>query len=330
MRFTNRLSRDTRPGKTRLVAVLFLVVSLLLLGDTTSGEHVFSAENSSTTNASQVLSLRSSYLTVSNDAPKPFVYSKYFLLADGETGDVLIEQGADTSIPIASTTKMVTALTAIELMGKEQVITISQKPPTIQGSKIDLRAGEKITLDNLLKGLLITSGNDAAFAIAEAYSGKAGDYQTFVSKMNEFLQKQGLKQTFLADPAGLDDDLGRSTSRELAHIARLLLKNEYLSSIVSTPQAVITSIDNAFSHELKNTNRLIQADSGYYLSNALGVKTGFTHGAGHSLVGAYKLNGRLVIGVVMNTAEYTNTASASEMRKLFLWAEQNVIETPYL
>jgi D-alanyl-D-alanine carboxypeptidase (penicillin-binding protein 5/6) len=330
MRFSYSTANEAKPGRSRFVAVLFLVISLLLFKDVTNGQ-IVSADSSATTgdSATSLSFTPGDYLAVRDDAPRPLIYSKYFLLMDGLTGDVLLDQQADLSIPIASTTKMVTALTAIELMEPGRVVTISKKPPTIQGSKIELATGEKITLDSLLKGLLIASGNDAAFAIAEAYSGREGDYQTFVKKMNEYLQARGLNKTVLADPAGLDDEQGRSTSRELAHIARLLLQNAYLSRIVATPQTVITSTDGAISHELKSTNRLIQPESGYYLANALGVKTGFTHGAGHSLVGAYRLDGRLLIGVVMNTAEYTNTASAAEMRKLFLWAEANVVKKPY-
>jgi serine-type D-Ala-D-Ala carboxypeptidase (penicillin-binding protein 5/6) len=318
-----------RRSRLRLLAVALLTGSLLFLGESTHGTGDSSVlPPTQRLTGTELFADIGSYLTLKPEARHPNIYAKNFLLMDAETGDVLVEQRGDELIPIASTTKMVTALVADELMERTQVITVSPRPPTAIGSKINLRSGEKITLDNLIKGLLIASGNDTAFAIAEAYSGRAGEYEEFIDQMNLFLKRHNLPNSVLADPAGLNDE-GRSTARELAHISRLLLQNPYLSLIVQTPQATISSVDGLLVHELKNTNRLIQEDTSFYLPQALGIKTGFTHGAGHSLVGAYSLNGRTIIGVTMNTAEYTVTASAKEMKKLFVWAEQNVVETTY-
>jgi D-alanyl-D-alanine carboxypeptidase len=278
----------------------------------------------------QPAGLNNTYLSVADSAPKPLVYAKNYILIDAQNGDTLIGQNPDAPIPIASTTKMTTALTAVSLLDLDKVVTISKRPPTVQGSKIDLRSGEKITIGSLLKGLLISSGNDTAFALAEAYSGKEGEYQPFIDQMNSFVRSHGLTKSKFYDPAGLDDEQGRSTARELAHIARLVLANDTLKAIVSTPQTSVTSVDGAIIHDLKNTNRLIQADTPYFLPNALGVKTGFTLDAGHCLVSAYQLNGHLLIGVVMNTVEFTNSASAKEMYKLFLWAEKYVTAKQYL
>ncbi|QQG50104.1 MAG: D-alanyl-D-alanine carboxypeptidase [Candidatus Berkelbacteria bacterium] len=315
--------------RPRILSLVTLLVILFLLR---SGSTAPIASASGSTETASLASLDSveEYLAVKDKAPAAPIYAKSYILMDGETGDILVNRNGDLSIPIASTTKMITALTAVENLKLDDVTTTTAFPTRIEGSKVNLLTDEKITVLNLLKALLINSGNDSAFAIAEAYSGKTGDYQTFVKKMNEFVAKNGLKNTVLSDPAGLDDEKGRSTPRELAHIARILLKNEALSKIVSTPQEVVTSVNGQQRHELKNTNRLIQSDTPYYMPNALGVKTGFTHEAGHSLVAAYRLGDRLLIGVVMNTAEYTNTASAAEMKKLFLWAEQNLAKKKYL
>lgn len=313
--------------RPRIIALCFLLAMLLLSRTGSTAPTAVAQETLPLPNAEII---GNQYLTLKSKAASPPVYAKSYILMDGDTGDLLIDKNADLPIPIASTTKMVTALTAIENLKLDAIATITTFPTRIEGSKINLLAGEKITIHSLLRALLINSGNDAAFAIAEAYSGKSGDYQTFVKKMNELAAKNGLIHTNLSDPAGLDDDNGRSTPRELAHIARLLLKNETLAKIVSTPQDTVTSVDGQLRHDLKNTNRLIISDSPYFMPNALGVKTGFTHEAGHSLVAAYRLDGHLLIGVVMNTAEYTNTASAAEMKKLFLWAEQNVAAKKYL
>lgn len=259
----------------------------------------------------------------------PLIYSKQYLLLDGKTAEVIVAKDPDLPIPIASTTKMTTALIAINKLPVSKIVTISQKPPNIQGSKIGLRAGEKTTVENLLRGLLIYSGNDAAFALAEAYADSSGEYRQFVQAMNDFALENHLVNTRYGDPAGLDDETGRSTSRELANVARLLLQNPLLAEIVATPETTISSVDGQIVHRLINTNRLIQTDSTYYLPNAIGIKTGFTLDAGHSLVAAYRWQNRILIGVVMNTIESTNTASAVEMNKLFRWADNSLVLTNY-
>lgn len=326
--FVQDPERRKRKNKSRLFAVL-TVLGLLLLTRNITATKISAIENFPPATLAEQLEQTNDYLQVIEGAPNAYIYSKNYLLMDGSNGDILISKGADEPIAVASTTKMVTALTAIELLDLDDVAIVSQKPPLIEGSKVGLKAGEKITISDLLKGLLISSGNDTAFAIAEAYAQEPGNYAKFVEQMNKFVASKNLTISKFADPAGLDDDNGRSTGRELAHIARLVLQNETLSSIVRMPSATIASVDGRLVHELDSTNRLIKAESGYYLPNALGVKTGFTHGAGHSLVAAYKFGDRNLIGVVMNTAEYTNTASAEEMKKLFTWADRYVVKASY-
>lgn len=316
--------------KVRFLTVFFVIAVLLLVRQLTAIHPPIAVSGTQTTLAIDELPKLTTYPTIKPNAPKPPVYAKNYALIDGTTGDVLVGQNYDASIPIASTTKMVTALVVMDQMELDQVATISKRPPTVLGSKVNLVSGEKITVGDLLKSLLISSGNDAAFALAEAYSGKEGDYQPFIDEMNAFVRGHRLSKSTFFDPAGLDDEHGRSTVRELAHIARLVLNNETLAKIIMTPHTEVRSVDGVFIHQLKNTNRLIQPDTQYYLSNALGIKTGFTHDAGHSLVSAYKWNETILIGVVMNTTEYTNTASASEMRKLFLWADSYLISRNYL
>ena len=318
--------------KYRAVIVVVILAALLLARQFAPGEKAVTVSSAQTTVLKSELppTISEGYLLASPDAPKPLVYAKNYALMDGENGDLLIAEKADDLIPIASTTKMVTALVVVDKIPLDKVVTISTKPPSVMGSKINLLTGEKITVESLLKALLINSGNDAAFALAEAYSGKVGEYQPFIDEMNKLVKSHGLSKSSFFDPAGLDDERGRSTARELAHIARLVLNNDTLRSIITTPQATVTSVDGSIRHDLKNTNRLIQSDTSFYLPNALGVKTGFTHDAGHSLVSAYKFNDRTLIGVVMNTVEYTNTASAAESKKLYLWADKYVSLKKYV
>lgn len=278
--------------------------------------------------ASQLDTIQS-YVSPATKSHKPLIYSKQYVLLDAETSEVIVSSGADTPIPIASTTKMTTALVALNELPLDRVVTISGRPPLVQGSKIGLRAGESITVRNLIQGLLIYSSNDSAFALAEAFANQPGDYQKFVGEMNDFARQHHLINTVYGDPAGLDDLTGRSTARELANVARLLLREPFLAQTVSTPELNVTSVDGQIIHQLKNTNRLILPDNPLYLPNALGVKTGFTLDAGHSLVAAYSWQGRLLIGVVMNTIESTITASAQEMNKLFRWADESLVLREY-
>ncbi len=320
-------STAARPNKkrarTRFLTVFFTIAVLMLVRQLTTIQPSVAVSGTQTTAPETDLAVES-YLSVAQGAPKPLIYAKNYALLDATNGDLLIGQKTDDQIPIASTTKMVTALVTVKVLDLNKVVTISQRPPSVQGSKVNLLVGEKITIGNLLKALLINSGNDAAFALAEAYSGKPGEYQPFIDQMNLLAKNNGLTKSVFYDPAGLDDEFGRSTARELAHIARLVLANETLKDIIMTPATTVTSVDGLIAHPLKNTNRLIQSDTPYFLPNALGVKTGFTNEAGHCLVSAYQLGDRTLIGVVMNTIEFTNTASAEEMRKLFIWAENNV------
>lgn len=311
----------------RIAGFVGLILLLTLTSRSSSQSTLIASTTFSKTNQtdlSQKLQNANNYISLLPEAKKPAIYARQYALLDGNTGEIIIANLPDVAIPIASTTKMTTALVAISILPLDRIVTISSKPPLISGSKIGLRSGEKITIKNLLRGLLIYSGNDAAFALAEAYADKPGDYQQFVDAMNEFAQSNHLVNTIYGDPAGLDDETGRSTPRVLANVARLLLQNSLLAEIVSTPETTIASSDGQITHRLTNTNRLIQIESPYYLPRAMGVKTGFTLDAGHSLVAGYKWQDRVLIGVIMNTTESTNTASAKEMNKLFRWADNSL------
>lgn len=269
------------------------------------------------------------YLAITKNAPKPPVFAKSFVLLDPNTSEVIVSQNPELLVPIASTTKMVTALVARELFDLDETVTVSKLAANINGSDIQLVLNEKISMHQLLRGLMIQSGNDAAFAIADHYSPADNEYIDFVNKMNEFAQKVGLKNTVFGDPAGLDDETGRSTAWDLAQIARLVLADPILKEIVSTARATITSTDGSISHELTNSNRLLLGDSPYYLPGATGVKTGFTPLAGHCLVSAYQSAQGPLIAVVLNTAEYSITASAAESRKLYTWADRYLERRQY-
>lgn len=314
----------SKPWYPKLAIFALAVFTLLGIRPVANWQQPLTVGSIHATNLEAKLNSLDSFVAIKEGVRQPLIYSKSYLLMDSQSTEIIVSDHENEVVPIASTTKMVTALVVMETMKLTDIATISSKPPIIEGSKIGLKTGELITVANLLRGLLIYSGNDAAFALAEHFAGEPGNYDKFVAKMNEFARRHNLTNSVFADPAGLDSVNGRSTAKDLAHIARLVLDDTTLSSIITTANTTVSSTDGLLVHELKNSNRLVIPDSPYYMPQALGVKTGFTPEAGHCLVSAYRWQNRVLIGVVLNTNEYTITASASESNKLFAWAERSL------
>lgn len=247
-----------------------------------------------------------------NSSQSPYVLAEYVILIEPKTGFPLYQKNADVQVPIASLTKIMTALVVLEEMNLDRVVEVSKEAPNVIGSKIGLLPGEKIKVGELLKGLLIYSGNDAAITLAESYGG----ISQFVEKMNKKAGELGLTKTFYADPAGLDP-ANISTARELVFLTRFALSFKEIREITKTAETEVASADGKILHKLKNSNRLV-TDELYY-PGAYGVKTGFTPEAGHLLISTAERNGVTLIGVVLKTLENTKVASAKESQKLLDW-----------
>lgn len=248
---------------------------------------------------------------------KPIIAARSYIVIDSETKYPLALKNPDDPVPIASTTKIMTATVALETLPLDQVVTISSKAATTEGSQLFLRTGEQMTVKNLIYALLLNSANDAAVALAEA----GGSYDAFVAAMNDKARLLGLKHTNYRDPAGLDDE-GHSTPRDLAILMEYALRNPLFKQIAGTYKHTITSYGHPYSeYELTNSNRLVKDDDPFYYPNAVAGKTGFTYAAGHCLVSvAEHPNGKRYIAVVLSTYEDSKPASARESRKLLEWA----------
>ena len=212
------------------------------------------------------------------------------ILIDARDGAVILQKGPDDRRAIASTTKLMTALLALERARPDDVFTAPPYSALPVESKINLRAGERMRMDDLLEALLLESANDAAVTIAE---GVAGSRAAFVREMNDRARGLGLSGTSYANPIGLDDPANYSTARDLARLARRLLRNRVFAKIVNSTSAVLES--GARRRVVGNRNDLI---SQYPFVE--GVKTGHTREAGYILVGAAR--GRLgarVVSVVL-------------------------------
>lgn len=255
-----------------------------------------------------------------SETKDPQIYAKAVYLMDGETFYPLYSKEENQKLPIASTTKIATALVVLENHGDKlrDEVKITPQMVAVEGSDIKLLPGEKMTVEDLLNGLLIMSGNDTAYALADYFGGK----EKFVLEMNEKVKKIGLKNTQYQDPAGLNDS-GYSTARDLAVLASYALKNKKIAEIVNVSTKTIYSVDGRISHELKNSNRMMRSEEQYYFPYAIGVKTGFTDEAGHVLVSAAQKDNHRLIAVVLNTNENTLVASAKESRKLLEWGFNN-------
>ena len=207
------------------------------------------------------------------------------ILMDVNSGRVLYEQNADAKMLIASTTKIMTALVAIREGNLGDVVTINHETTLTEGSSMYLKEGEELTLETLLYGLMLCSGNDAAVAIA----GHVGGSQTgFVALMNETARELGMEHSSFANPNGLDHENHYSTARDMARLACAAVQNETLVRIASTRTVT------AGGRTMTNHNKLLS-----YVEGCIGLKTGYTRAAGRTLVSCAERDGQRLVAVTL-------------------------------
>lgn len=212
---------------------------------------------------------------------------------DAETGRIFYQKNADTKRAMASTTKIATAITAIRHCDDlDAEVAIGAESVGIEGTSIYLRVGEVLTVRELLYGLMLRSGNDAATALAYHC---AGSIEKFAEMMNETAKVAGAKDTNFTNPHGLDDQNHYTTARDLAKITAFALENEDFREIVSTKSIKIKGNGEEAYRFLSNKNRLLNS-----LEGCIGVKTGYTSKAGRCLVSACEREGLRVVCVVLN------------------------------
>ncbi len=214
------------------------------------------------------------------------------ILQDAQTGRVLYEKSADRQSLIASTTKIMTALVICEQTNVLDRVRIPQEAVGIEGSSMYLKAGEVLTVQDLLYGLMLHSGNDAAVALA-IYCG--GTVEGFAELMNDKAQRLGMKNTHFVNPNGLDHPEHYSTARDMAILASYAMENPIFAKTVSTKTVKVGE------RYLHNHNKLL-----WTLEGADGVKTGFTKAAGRILVSSCTRQGRRLICVTMNDRDDWN------------------------
>ncbi|MBQ9780348.1 MAG: D-alanyl-D-alanine carboxypeptidase [Clostridia bacterium] len=217
------------------------------------------------------------------------------VLINADTGEILYRQNENARLPMASTTKIMTALVAVEALPSDTLVTITKESVGIEGSSIYLTEGEVLTLEELLYALMLSSANDAAVAIAMAVSGSV---EAFSERMNQKAVALGLKNTHFVNPHGLDDPEHYTTAYELAVIAKEAMSHDLLKTIISTERKTIPHNGEEGVRLLLNHNKLLRTYDG-----AVGVKTGFTKKSGRCLVSAAEKDDLALIAVTLNAPD---------------------------
>jgi serine-type D-Ala-D-Ala carboxypeptidase (penicillin-binding protein 5/6) len=308
--------------------VFSLILNLVGLNLSADGLDLKVAENYSkedyqTAKASDPVIFQNKSITpfLETNHEKAYINSKNYSLIDGQTGVEIIGKDSEQRVPIASLTKIMTAIIALENYQLDDIVTVPYEATVQIPTVVYLRTGEQITVSELLHCLLIRSGNDAAYAMATFMDKEnESDPGLFIEKMNQKTRLLGLENTRFFDSAGLSDE-GYSTAKEIGVITRYALLNPVIKEIIKTAKYVATNTSKTIFHQLENSNRLITT---YQYPGAIGVKTGFTYAASHCLVGAAERDGNQLIAVILGTHVHSPTASATEARNLLDWGFANV------
>lgn len=228
-------------------------------------------------------------VTASSVTALPKTNSRRYIVYDRISKSMIIGKNEDVKSAMASTTKIMTSIVILEKADLDEMVTVSAKAGGTGGSRLGLKKGDKASVKNLLYGLMLRSGNDAAVALAEHVGGSVKE---FAELMNEKASELGLTNTHFVTPHGLDDANHYTTALELAKLTDYAMDNETFAKIVGTKSTTIY-INNQ-SRQINNTNELLGV-----LNGVVGVKTGFTNNAGRCLVTETKRNNMDIITIVL-------------------------------
>ncbi len=250
---------------------------------------------------SRIRSFSSSWLATRPAGEAPAVNGRAAIAVDVNAGQILYSRDVHSRYPDASLTKMMTAMVALDLASPDQVLTVPQSAIQVEPNLMGLSPGERLSVRELLYGLLLDSGNDAAETIAQGII----DRPRFVQRMNQKAATMHLTDTQFANPSGFDEAKHYSSAYDLAVMATTLL-HEYpeLATIVSAKQVTLASSSEHKWFGPQNLNRLLWSYPG-----ALGVKPGFTDGAGYCLTAAATRGGRTIVAVVLGSTQHFTDAT---------------------
>lgn len=237
----------------------------------------------------------------------PALTAKAALVIDLPSSTILYSKNPDDQLLPASTTKIMTALVALDSYPLDQEIVITEEERTI-GHTMKLTRGERMTVKNLLFGTLVASGNDAALALALSYP--QGGYSAFLEAMNQKAKQLHMTNTSYRNVSGVESPNHYTSAKDLATLTQIALQNQLFSDIISTEKIAVTSVDKVFTHNLYTTNQLLGKIDGLD-----GVKTGWTENAGECLVTTTSRNGHRILTVILGSED-----RFGESENLIEWA----------
>jgi serine-type D-Ala-D-Ala carboxypeptidase (penicillin-binding protein 5/6) len=289
-------------NKDRSITILLLLIPVVLLSlyfliyrfNTVTERQIERLKFASQLSANTI----SGYPAIINTY-QPYISAESAIIMDDDSQVVLYSKNPTLRFAMASTTKIMTALVALEHFKQNDVIIISSDK--VEGTTVGFAKGDKLYFIDVLYGMMLPSGNDAAYAIAENYP---GGMTAFIEAMNKKAQDLHLYSTRYSDPAGLNDDNNYTSSLDLVRLTSVALKNKQLAEVVNTKSRTIATITGTKSYPIINLNKLLGYDG------VVGVKTGFTEGAGGVLVTAKEDNGRrFIFAVIKSEDRFADTLS---------------------
>lgn len=294
---------------TRLVtAVLILIIFSASIFTITKNSRIKASQKKE---ADQVLEIPRLYpypVKKENFHQPPSLSAQSVVVIDAKTGIVLFERDPKVKHFPASTTKLMTALVALEKCSPENHVEVG--PIVKEGTQMGLEKGDKVTVETLLSGMLIASGNDAAYTLAFACS---PSYLSFVDSMNRKAKELGMTSTNFENPAGFDGKNQYSTAQDLAKLAKVTVANPLISRIVSTKSAVLNDVTGTKTYFVENINELLGEVEGIE-----GIKTGQTSGSGEILISKTTRGGNTIIIALLSSS-----GRFEETKKLIEWTYSN-------
>lgn len=254
------------------------------------------------------IAARETPVVIDKGIAPPALSARAVYAVDIESGKILFSKNVQEPLLPASTTKIMTSLVALSHYNLDDILAVNIG--NVDGHRMGLKNGEKITVRNLLYGLLVFSGNDAAEVLAANYP---GGRENFVNAMNSLAKRIGLENTNFKNPVGFDEYLHFSTAEDLVKVAAYAIGNPVFSEIVSTQEVEVKSADGKTVHKLNNINELLGKVPG-----VIGVKTGWTVNAGEALVTLVERDGNKVMLSVLSSDD-----RFGETRKLIDWIYSN-------
>lgn len=297
-----------------LFLIVFNFIFILKSANYDQAQLASQSQNHSPLNNAQAAFILSpsepSYIPIlDTNVPLPEIKAKAAIVYDVNSSRYLYVKNIDQKLPIASLTKILTAIAVIENLNFKDVVSIPQSALKVDGEKQDLYLGERLMVEDLVKMMLIKSSNDAAYALAEHAKKNNID---LIQKMNAKAAELGMYDSYFKDSAGLDDE-AYSNAEDMVKLVKYLLTYPKLLQMMSSKTATVISLDD-IEHHIQTTNRLLEE-----IPNILGGKTGYTEGAlgCMTLVVEVSPKGDKIISIILGSDE-----RFTDMAKLVQWSQQ--------